>query len=236
MKIYNQEISLEFPKVLISNDIFPLVTKILNNNTKVEVISPWTKVNELLNYNKGSALINILKQEFAEIENYIFNVEYVNDVVSKINQKLQSDYIDFDFKANKLIKDHFPISDDKIAEEQLLNILKIIDEYDTNATTFIILGFRNVISTICQYDFSRLRLLFIQPYLDQVATYERLESILLDEGNHLFEVLDADKFLSYLESKTKSVLSKEDINNYFSGKMDFKSFLIHKVLHNLKND
>ena len=236
MKIYNQEISLEFPKVLISNDVFPLVTKILDNNSKVEVISPWTKVNQLLNYNKGSALINILKQEFSEIENYIFNIEYVNDVVAKINQKLQANYIDFNFKANKLIKDHFPISDDKIAEDQLLNILKIIDEFDTNVTTFIILGFRDVIPTICKYDFSRLRLLFIQPYLDQVASYERLESILLDEGNHIFEVLDADKFLSYLESKTKSVLTKEDINNYFSGKMDFKSFLIHKVLHNLKND
>ena len=84
--------------------------------------------------------------------------------------------------------------------------------------------------------FHRLQLLFIQPYLDQVASYERLESILLDEGTSLFEVLDADKFLSYLETKTKSVLSRKDINNYFQGKMDFKSFLIHRVLHNLKNE
>ena len=236
MKIYNQEISLEFPKVLISNDIFPLVTKIVTNNSNVNVISPWTKVSELLNYNKGSALINILKQEFAEIENHIFNIDYVNDVVAQINEKLKGDYVEFDFKSNKLIKDHFPLSDNLIDEKNLLDILKIIDEYDTNKTTFIILGFRNIISTICQYEFSRLQLLFIQPYLDQVASYERLESILLDEGTSLFEVLDADKFLSYLETKTKSVLSREDINNYFQGKMDFKSFLIHRVLHNLKNE
>ncbi len=177
-------------------------------------ISELTKISEFINFTKKSFLTELLN-EYIGNEN-IINSNIVNDIINKINQKVDFDLLtQNDGEKSKLIQLIFEILDDKFIDEKSL---KIIIEHLKNSKVFIL------------DDISWIKLDFLYKYLNEhnfiiltndfrklLINKNQIELVVNVKNNNNFtEFLDSEILFKHLEHDIAYEIDNQRFNEFIN--------------------
>ena len=235
MKIYNEEINLEGPRIILTQSPFKLINNICLNNKEVLVITPWSKISDIFNYKKNNYLYNMINEEFESLPSEILNINLILEKINQIEKDKGFELFDFDERSQKIIKDHFGVSEKIISNEDLLNIIKFMNRYSRVNSKIIIAGFDNLAIKIINLNCDKLDLIVLTTSLSNSQfTLTYIESLILSLSNdEIIQIFDIDVFRLWLESKSETVIENQDIEDYLNNVINNKTLLLEKVFKNL---
>jgi len=215
-------------KVIFSNNIFKSFSKFLDEKNTI-IITPLTKINELLNLKSN----NILKKYIDNIDkNEFLKYEALSSFVKDINDDFGADILKFDVDEDKLLK--LLLSENElIINRSLLNLLlNFYEKYSLNNLTIVIAGFDKSLYFV-EKIFKHLNVVYITNKITNIGlTWSNIELLSFDTKDN-FKVESRDGLKEWLELKTKTLLTIDDINKYLSGEINMNSFLIERSLKEL---
>ena len=225
MKINNFEDS----KILYTNRIWKWI-KTFKNEKDVLVITPLTKISELLNFKTASLLRTLVDEQVSDLTSKAINFDYLEKIRLNINDQFNAEVLTIDLNHDKLLKTLLVPNEKIELDEALLNkYLMLLDKVTTRQLQIVVSGF-NIAS---DNSYTMLNVHILANHLKELVTWNNVEQLVLLDIEEGLEIIDGEKLKSWLELQTKTVLTRQDLNNYFSGSMSFQSFLISKALRNL---
>lgn len=227
MKIFGNNYDVEVGRCVYTNNPFKLMKRIVEENKEVVIITPFTKVKEVINFNKNGGIDQFVAESESGIETYL-SIENVNKIVESLNAIIGDELMAPNLDFAKFIKMILELSEAYVSEKNINSVLKFITKYATKSPQILIAGFDNA-----DIDKTVPHLELISDFKNKVR-YESIEGLLIELEAEMFEVYDLDAFISWLELKTKTALNHQMINNFLDGKVDISSYLISKALKELK--
>ncbi|MCK5867621.1 MAG: hypothetical protein KAG14_04410 [Mycoplasmataceae bacterium] len=212
-------------KICITKNIFKWINYFSIQKNSL-VITPITKVSSILSFKKDGHIFEYLRESI-ELEKLI-NEENINNEIEKINNILNYPLFELNLSNSSIYKMFFNIVEENINETNLLSILKIIDKFITKKLTIYIV---EIPFDFEKYYFENINISMIVSNTE-IIKWETLENIVfLDED--MLEILDRDKFISWLEFKTNMVINEKILDDYFKGVVNMNTLIITKAIKNI---
>ena len=225
MKINNFEDS----KILYTNNIWKWM-KTFKNEKDVLIITPLTKISELLNFKTASLLRTMIDEQVSDLTSKAINFDYLEKIRLNINDRFNAEILTIDLNHDKLLKTLLIPNEELELDEALLNkYLMLLDQITTRQLHIVISGFKIASNS----NYKMLNVHILENHLKQLVTWNNVEQLVLLDVEEGLEIIDGEKLKSWLELQTKTVLTRKDLNDYFNGSTSFQSFLISKALKNL---
>lgn len=232
MKIFENNYEIDGYKFLFSTRPLKLLRTIDSNNPQIIILTPFTKYNNIFSFKKDNPLNEILSFNTDDYKENIINEKFINELVTKINNFCGFQLLDYNLEYDKLIKSIIEISNKFIEEKHLNLILSKLNQFVTKRTDIVIAGFK-----LDNYKiYENLDILYITSSIkNKQINFNNLECLMIDNIKHnsIFIVEDQEKFISWLEVESKSIITKKQLNNYLLGGNDFASFLIENSLQKI---
>ncbi len=232
MKIFESNFDLNSLNKLYSLRILKILKEITQKNKDAIILTPFTKFNELFNFKKDNLLSEIIATNIEDYQIKIIDQSFVISLISKINQFLQFELLDYKLEYDKIIKTIFEISNQFIDENTLPIVLNLLNRFAPKRLEVVITGF--AAHHLPRYE--NLDLLYLISSLkNQNINFNNLQTLWIDNqvNNYIFVVEDQYKFLSWLELQAKTVISCKQLNDYFDGIINYQSFLIENCLQKI---
>ncbi|OYD26792.1 hypothetical protein EI74_0568 [Mycoplasma testudineum] len=230
LKYKQEEIELITTKIIVASNIL----KVLTNLKPVElVIKPGTKIEDIFSLSSSNYLIKYLNKEFEEELVSTVDENKLVNILDKMESK-NVDYLQYNLPISKYWKLFFEIVNKEVTLDNIEHILNVIDDSLTSEICIAFLGVDNYFSKLKLNYYKNIRIVFIS---NSVANF----SLGIDEISYLtyisksenvIDVIDASKFISYIELQTKSALNTKSLNDYLKGIANFDTFLISRHLEN----
>lgn len=217
-------------KIFYTQNIFKWM-KVFSTDKNVIVITPLTKISDLLDISSSSFIYKELLEMTDGDINKIIRQSDVVSFLSQINKLFNLDVVEMDLNFNKIIKAIFKISEEhEISESFIKKYLMLLNKHTNKMITILISDFNKIESL-------NLNMVNVHYFTNKIQGYvnwSNIEQLVILDKEEPFEVLDRDKFLSWLELKTRTVLTIKDLNSYFDNEINFNSFLIEKALRSIE--
>lgn len=227
MKIFGNNFDIEVGRMIYTNNPFKLLRELVSANKELIVITPFTKVKEIINFTKNGGLESSFAINDINIEGML-NIGKLNQTSEEFNRLLRTELLSLNLDMQKFVKTIFELSDVNFSEENINSILEFAASNFLKLPPIAIAGFEDLVIT---KKIPHIEL--ISDFRNKVK-FENLDGLLIEQADDVFEVHDVDAFVSWLELKTKTALSVEMINNFLNGKVDISSYLINNALKELK--
>jgi len=225
---YILKMSMTESRVVFSNNIFKSFNKFLNVKNTI-IITPLTKIEELLNLKTN----NILKKYINNTDKDEFlKYDALSSFVESVNEDFGAEILKYDVDEEKLLK--LLLSENKLVMNRtLLNlILNFYEKYTLNNLTIVIAGFDDSLPFV-EKVFKHLNVIYITNKLTGIGlTWNNIELLSFDTDDD-FKVENRNGLKEWLELKTRTLLTIDDINKYLLGKINMNSFLIERALKEL---
>lgn len=223
MKLQN----LECNKILYTNNIFHWIEKFLKQDNTI-IITPITKIEELLPIKSNSILYREIQNNKLET---MFNYQIIQESCDRINKLFFTEVLNWDVNLEKAIKFFYEVNNNiKINEVFLNKYFHFLNKNTAKQLNIIVVGFED----IAPEHFSMLNIHLLTSKLQNKVTWNNLESLIILDKQDGWEILDKEKFKSWIELKTKNVLNIHDFEDYFSGVATMQTFLINQALSNIE--
>lgn len=232
MKIFENNLEINALNKLYSKRILKILKEIAKQNKHVVLITPFTKYSDLFNFKKDNLLSEIINDKVKDYQLKIIDEQFIIELIRQINSFLNFELLDYNLEYEKIIKTVLEISNNFIEEAVLPLILQLLSKFATKRLEVVVAGFEYNEWKI--YD--NLDLLYLIDNLqNQNLNFGNLQALWIDNfiNNSVFVVEDQYKLLSWLELQAKTIINCQQLNNYFSGVLNYDSFLIEKCLQKI---
>ncbi|WKX02399.1 hypothetical protein [Candidatus Mycoplasma mahonii] len=213
-------------KLLYTNDIFKWICGSKSDFFDL-IITPMTKVSDVFSFASNNAFSKHYIDEIYIMIDELMDVDKINAFMMKNNEL--TDVLDIDINKNKLMKDIFKFEDRYINLMDVEKLLLILTKTSNKKMRILITGFPGI-----DLDLERSMIdIFLLSSNLSLIKWKTIERLIIDNDAEVIEIIDADKFKSWLELKTRMVLSKQDIDDFLLQKKTFNTFIIQKTLNQL---
>lgn len=221
-------INYEENKILYTNDIWKWLLDFKSSNDYL-VITPLTKFEDLFNLKANSPLKHEFDEIFSKLEKSILNEKNIDEIKNSVNGLFKEDVIQIEINQDKLLKMLFIINQSLEINNSILNsYLKFLDKWATKQLKIIITGF-----DVINHNFNMITVHNVINNFSGNVSWNNLEKVVLLDIDNGFEILDQEKFKSWLEFKTRTVLTNKDIDDYFSNSLSIQSYMIEKAIRKI---
>lgn len=179
---------------------------------KIIMINDFTKISDIFSFNKNFVVFK-KALELVNSKNIIDEIK-INEIVDEINLSYNFDIIENKIDINKIINYLFTMKTDQyLTKDIFLSFLE--NDFFDESYTFIIcdiewLKIFDVMKFINVHKF-----IFISnDFRKNINIIKHLEIVVFVNDDILFEILDIDKLISYIESKLNYSLTNEDFKSY----------------------
>ncbi len=204
-----------------------------NKNIKdknIIYINDLTRYDDFLSLNKNGTVYKKIIEKIAD--NTLVNQQLINEIVSALNNEFGRDIIEHQYDINKIISGSFElISLGCMEEKDIFNILNKLDFDERKLIIFdnvSYVKYSNVKQLLNNFDIL-IVCSDIRGVIDNISQLELCCFV----NNGIFDVINVEKLLSYLEMKTSQKIDHEDINNFLNLKNDQKSSIINFYLKSI---
>lgn len=191
----------------------------------------FSKTKNFINLNKNSSftiyLLDLIKNDKA-----IVNETVIQKIVALVNNQFETEILSQTYDVERLISLIFDVEDlGYLTKDVFLKLLKM--NFWSNKTTFLI------------NDLDWLKLNDVLPYLNMhtfifvtsdfrknVNNLTQFEAIVFMDENNVFDVLDKDKFIAFLELKTNFEINNVILDSFIKGEKSWQNSKISTVLNN----
>lgn len=203
-------------------------SNIFKNN--VILISDFTKISDLITFNKSNIIYKQLIDWFNEKN--IIDQNKIIDIVNEINNKYNFEILSDRSDIVKIISNLFELTTDiYLNKEIFISFLKnnIFDERQTFIFSNVNwLKIDDIKEFINNYNF-----IFINnDFRMNLNNFNQIESVVI-LGSTCIELADKEKVISYLESKINTPFKENQLNEYVNNKDSELSCKIHYHLVNI---
>lgn len=234
IKIIETRFTTNFIKSLITDNDEEVKMLIDNKNIRwknVIYINEMTKYNDFLSLNKSNYLYKMILDKIAD--NSLINDKLIESIINNINKELQmNDLLVKQYDLNKIIIACFELNDlGYINDKDLFTLLNKI-EYDEKK----LIIFDNVSYATyekCKGLLNNFNVLIICNDIRGIINNFNLLEICCIINKNVFDIINIEKLISYIESKSSLLINEVDINNYLEKSDDQKSSIINFYLKSL---
>lgn len=235
IKVIETKYSTHFIKsIIVDGDENPKL--ILDNKNirwkNIIYINEMTKYENFLSLNKSNFLYKKILEKIGD--KTLINETFVKNIVDEINNDLSiENLLLVQYDLNKIINACFELNDlGYINDRDLFDLLNKIDFDEKKLLIFDNVSY--VTYNKCKSLLNNFNVLIvcndIRGVVDNISL---LELCCFVNENSTFDVINVEKLISYIETKSSQVISNEDINNYLQSKNDQKSSIINFYLKNI---
>lgn len=235
IKVIETKYSTHFIKsIIVDGDENPKL--ILDNKNirwkNIIYINEMTKYENFLSLNKSNFLYKKILEKIGD--KTLINETFIKNIVDEINNDLAiEDLLLVQYDLNKIINACFELNDlGYINDRDLFDLLNKIDFDEKKLLIFDNVSY--VTYNKCKSLLNNFNVLIvcndIRGVVDNISL---LELCCFVNENSTFDVINVEKLISYIETKSSQVISNEDINNYLQSKNDQKSSIINFYLKNI---
>lgn len=224
MKIFENKVDISPYRVLFTRRLFKIYKQIITENPKAIVLTPYSTIDELFNFNKDNTLLELTNDIFNDFKERIINQEYINNICETINERLNSNLLEPNQDFDKITKLLFNLEKQFMFEKGFTNWLSLIDKYLPKRIDIVLVGFERIeIPNLRNID-----LLIVTDRIQKQINYSNLESLIIDNHKHnsIFVVEDHEKLINWIELTSKMAFSNKQISDYFNGIKNFDSYII----------
>lgn len=194
-------------------------------------INELTKINDFLSLSKNGYLYKKIIDKIED--NSLINQDLINAIIAEINKEMEIEDLLFPtYDLNKIIASTFELGDlGFINDESFFQILNKIDYDEKKLIIFDncnFINYGNVKKLLNNFNI----LIICNDIRGIIRNYNELE-ICCFINNSVFEVINIEKLVSYLELKLSEPISEQDLNNYLLFDDSKKSSVINFCLKNL---
>lgn len=179
---------------------------------KIILLSDFTKISDLFSFNKNFSIFK-KAMELLNSKN-ILDEEKIDQIVTEINNEYGFEILENKIDINKIVNYLFSLNSDiYLTKEIYLSFLKndVFDE----SYTFIICDIEWLkIFDIIEYINNHKFIFITNDFRKNINIVKHLESVVIVNKNSVFEILDTDKLLSYIENKLNYSLTIENVISY----------------------
>lgn len=234
IKIIETRFTTNFIKSLITDNEQEVKMLIDNKNIRwknVIYINEMTKYSDFLSLNKSNYLYKKIIDKIAD--NSLINDKLIELIIGNINKELQiNDLLIKQYDLNKIIIACFELNDlGYIKDDDLFTLLNKI-EYDEKK----LIIFDNVSYATyekCKKLLNNFNILIVCNDIRGIINNFNLLEICCIINKNVFDIINVEKLMSYIESKSSLLINETDINNYLEKKDDQKSAIINFYLKSL---
>lgn len=196
-------------------------------------INEMSKIDNFLSLNKS----NFLYKEIIETigDNLLINEQLINKIANQINLNLGiNNLLSTQYDVSKLISACFEmINLGFIDETTIFNLLNKLNFDERKLIIFDNVSFATYKN--CKKLLNNFNILIICSDLRGIVENIKELELCCLENHYLFEIINIEKVISFLELKTSLIINEYDLNNYLNKKNDQKSSLIHFYLKSIVN-
>ena len=233
IKIFETKFSTNFIKSIIASELDEPNLVINNKNIKpknVIYINEFSKYSDFLSLNKS----NYLYKKIIELikDNSLVNEKLIKTIIESLNEELDNEVISYQYDINKIISGCFELNElGYINDEEILRLLNKM-EFDEKKLI--------IFDNVSYINYNKAKQLLnnfdvliicndIRGIIDNITQLE----LCCFANEYLFDIVNIEKLLSYLEIKTSLQINQQDMNNYLQFKNNQKSSIINFYLKSL---
>lgn len=236
IKIIETNYTTNFIKSIISNNEDE--SKMILDGKKIKwknviYINEMTTINDFLSLNKSNFLYKKIIETIED--NSLINQELVDQIIEKVNLDLGLENLLLSqYDISKIISACFEMENlGYLDEKTIFNLLNKLNFDEKKLIVFDNVKFATYEN--CKKLLNNFNVLIICSDLRFVINnFKELELCCLI-NNFVFEIINIEKIISYLELKTSLSIAEKDLHNYLNNKNDQKSSLINFYLKNIQN-
>lgn len=231
VKIFNApNPTLLYKQIFTDSTIF-IDGKIINKEDII-YIDELSKTDQFINLTKKSEL---LKQVIDLIATYpLINNENLQQIITKINEELQLEVLEFnEGDITKIITTFLDVVDLNYLDQTKFDI--ILEKYLNSKKLFILnnlswINIQKLYSYINEHNF----IIITNDFRRYINHKNELETLVIFKDNYVYtEILDYEKTLAYLEMKTNTFIDDKVFHNFLLGTEVYLNYQIMLYLEKI---
>ena len=184
-----------------------------NKYSKYIMVTPLTKINNLLSLNKTNNLYKKLLDLTQGKK--ILDEQELALIANTINEELQCDVLEENYDIAKLLSTVFNVVGDKYFDEDklynLLDFCKTDSKQLLILSDYVNLNLDKLYKYTNYYDF----IIVTSKLNSAIYNIKQLETcVVWNDAHNYLEVLDKDKLYAYLEKNTNQLINDQVMDNY----------------------
>lgn len=193
-------------------------------------INELTKINDYLSLSRNGYIYKKIIDKLND--SLLINQELINKIIDEINQEFENDILLPTLDMNRLINSIFDLNDlGFISDQSFFYILNKIEFGEKKLIVFDNCKFATYNS--CKMLLNNFNILIITSDVRNcINNYKELE-ICCFINNKVFEIINLEKLVSYLEYKMSEPITEKDLNSYINFGNSKKDTSINFYLKNL---
>lgn len=195
-------------------------------------INELTKYEDFLSLNKNGFIYKKIIEKIAD--NILINQDLINKIIMEINQEIGiEDFLLNQYDLPKLIAATFELNDlGYIDDDKLIDILNKIEYDEKKLIIFDNVSYINYEK--CKKLMNNFNILIVCSDIREIINnFLLLEICCFIYNNSIFDVINVEKLISFLEIKTSLSINEQDLNKYLDNSTDQKSSIINFYLKNI---
>lgn len=236
IKIIETDYTTNFIKSILSE--YDENSKLIIDNKNIKwkniiYINELSTINDFLSLNKSNFLYKKIIETIED--NSLVNQNLINNIIDKINNELElEDLLLPQYDISKIISACFELNNlGYLDETKIINLLNKLDFDEKKLIVFDNVKFATYEN--CKKLLNNFNILIICSDLRNVINNFKQLELCVYVNNFIFEIINVEKIISYLELKTSLLIEEKDLNDYLSKKVNKKSSTIHFYLKNIEN-